>query len=159
MDAQGWVAFAPDAMRDAYLLENPLVAVTPRTILESSEFQLELERIFGRGPVLKAVFQGMARRFVPDKAQGFSGGIQYELKGTAKTSRWAVRVAGDSATAHPGWAHDPAVTLRMSVPTFARIVSGDADPARSFLEGKIQIEGDFNVAARLGEMFGGPSPY
>jgi DNA-binding IclR family transcriptional regulator len=38
------LAFAPDSLRDAYLLENPLVAVTPRTIVEPSELRLELER-------------------------------------------------------------------------------------------------------------------
>ena len=31
-------------MREAYLLENPLVAVTPRTIVELGELRLELER-------------------------------------------------------------------------------------------------------------------
>jgi IclR family transcriptional regulator, acetate operon repressor len=38
------LAFAPGALRDAYLLENPLVSVTPRTIVEPSELKLELER-------------------------------------------------------------------------------------------------------------------
>jgi DNA-binding IclR family transcriptional regulator len=38
------LAFAPDTVREAYLLENPLVSVTPRTIVEPGELQLELER-------------------------------------------------------------------------------------------------------------------
>jgi DNA-binding IclR family transcriptional regulator len=38
------LAFAPDSVREAYLLENPLVAVTPRTIVELDELRLELER-------------------------------------------------------------------------------------------------------------------
>jgi DNA-binding IclR family transcriptional regulator len=38
------LAYAPDSLREAYLLENPLVAVTPRTIVEQSELRLELER-------------------------------------------------------------------------------------------------------------------
>ena len=38
------LAFAPDAVREAYLLENPLVSVTSRTIVEPGELQLELER-------------------------------------------------------------------------------------------------------------------
>jgi len=38
------LAFAPDSVREAYLLENPLVSVTPRTIVEPGELQLELER-------------------------------------------------------------------------------------------------------------------
>jgi len=38
------LAFAPDSLREAYLLENPLVGVTTRTIVEPSELRLELER-------------------------------------------------------------------------------------------------------------------
>jgi IclR family acetate operon transcriptional repressor len=43
------LAFAPDSLREAYLLENPLDAVTPRTIVEPSELRLELERTRLRG--------------------------------------------------------------------------------------------------------------
>ena len=38
------LAFAPDSVREAYLAANPLVSVTPRTIVEPSELRLELER-------------------------------------------------------------------------------------------------------------------
>jgi IclR family transcriptional regulator, acetate operon repressor len=38
------LAFAPDSLREAYLLENPLVSLTPRTIVEPGELQLEFER-------------------------------------------------------------------------------------------------------------------
>jgi IclR family acetate operon transcriptional repressor len=43
------LAFAPDSLREAYLLENPLDPVTPRTIVEPSELRLELEQIQLRG--------------------------------------------------------------------------------------------------------------
>jgi DNA-binding IclR family transcriptional regulator len=43
------LAFAPEAARRAYLLANPLVAVTPRTIVDPQKFELELERIRLRG--------------------------------------------------------------------------------------------------------------
>ena len=47
----------------------------------------------------------------------------------------------------------------MALPTFARLVSGEVPPAQAFMEGKIEIEGDFQVAARLGEMFGQGTPF
>jgi IclR family transcriptional regulator, acetate operon repressor len=43
------LAFAPEAARRTYLVANPLVAVTPRTIVDPHEFELELERIRLRG--------------------------------------------------------------------------------------------------------------
>jgi DNA-binding IclR family transcriptional regulator len=43
------LAFAPDSLRDSYLLGNPLEPVTPRTIVEPGELRLELERTRLRG--------------------------------------------------------------------------------------------------------------
>jgi hypothetical protein len=40
------------------------------------------------------------------------------------------------------------------VPTFARIASQEVHPAKAMMEGQMQVEGDFEAAARLGEMFG-----
>ena len=119
----------------------------------------QLERIVGAGPCMKAIFRAMAKRFQPDRAQGFSGSIQYELRGATRTHRWAVQVAGRRAAARSGWAHDPAVTLKMSVPSFGRIVSGELEAAQAFFEGRIVVEGDLGVAARLGEMFGARSNF
>ena len=108
-----------------------------------------LDRVLGSPPVLRAVFAGMARSFEPDKAQGFQGSIQYELTGSRGVQRWAIQVAGRDAYPVKGFAHDAAITLRMAMPTFAKIITGDVDGARAFFEGKVQIEGDLAVAARV----------
>jgi alkanesulfonate monooxygenase SsuD/methylene tetrahydromethanopterin reductase-like flavin-dependent oxidoreductase (luciferase family)/putative sterol carrier protein len=119
----------------------------------------QLDRMLGSPPVLRAVFAGMARTFRPDRAQGFQGGIQYELTGSRGVARWGIKVAGSTASAVRGPVHDPAVTLTMSIPTFAKIVTGDVDGAKAFFEGRIKVQGDLSVAARLGEMFGNRSTF
>jgi IclR family acetate operon transcriptional repressor len=43
------LALAPEEVRSAYLALNPLVPVTPRTLVQADEFELELERIRLRG--------------------------------------------------------------------------------------------------------------
>jgi putative sterol carrier protein len=97
----------------------------------------------------------MERSFVPQKANGFSGEFQYELTGRNGDREWMVRVEnGEHATAAPGRAANPGVTFRTSVPTFARIASGEIHPAKAMLEGDLEVHGDFELAARLGEMFG-----
>jgi alkanesulfonate monooxygenase SsuD/methylene tetrahydromethanopterin reductase-like flavin-dependent oxidoreductase (luciferase family)/putative sterol carrier protein len=116
----------------------------------------QLERLVGSGPALRAIFKGMERSFRPEGAQGFTGGIQYDLSGRDGSRRWNVRVDGARAVAGPGTIPSPAVTLRMSVPTFARILSQELEPGRAFLEGKLQVEGDLYLASRLGQMFSGP---
>jgi putative sterol carrier protein len=118
-----------------------------------------LDRTVGSGPGLRMVFKGMERNFRPEKANGWSGDIQYELTGEAGTRRWVVRVADDRATTRAGRSPSPALTLRMCVATFARIAAREIAPAQAFMEGRIEMEGDFQVAMRLTEMFGQPNSF
>jgi alkanesulfonate monooxygenase SsuD/methylene tetrahydromethanopterin reductase-like flavin-dependent oxidoreductase (luciferase family)/putative sterol carrier protein len=114
----------------------------------------QLDRLMGVGPGLRVLFKGMQSAFVPEAARGFSGTILYDLRSSRGPRRWTISVDGARAVAEPREADDPAVTLRAEVPVFVRIAAGELDPARAMLEGQLEIEGDFAVAGRLGEMFG-----
>jgi alkanesulfonate monooxygenase SsuD/methylene tetrahydromethanopterin reductase-like flavin-dependent oxidoreductase (luciferase family)/putative sterol carrier protein len=114
----------------------------------------QLDRLMASGPGLTVIFKGMEKAFVPEKARGFSGDILYELRGSKGTRAWTLAIDGGTAAAEERGADDPAVTLRAGVPVFVRIAAGELDAARAMLEGKLEIEGDFAVAGRLGEMFG-----
>jgi alkanesulfonate monooxygenase SsuD/methylene tetrahydromethanopterin reductase-like flavin-dependent oxidoreductase (luciferase family)/putative sterol carrier protein len=114
----------------------------------------QLERTIGSRPGLRVLFKGMERSFQPDRAELFRGEIQYELNGSGDARNWVVRIADGKAEAHPGRASDPAVTFRMSVPTFARIAAGEVQPERAMFQGQLEVDGDFEVAARLPDMFG-----
>jgi putative sterol carrier protein len=97
----------------------------------------------------------MERAFVPEKANGFSGEVQYELTGRNGTKQWVLRVEqGVRAVTEPGRSEKPVVTFRTSVPTFARLASQEVHPAKAMMEGELEVEGDFEAATRLGEMFG-----
>jgi alkanesulfonate monooxygenase SsuD/methylene tetrahydromethanopterin reductase-like flavin-dependent oxidoreductase (luciferase family)/putative sterol carrier protein len=119
----------------------------------------QLDKLMGSAAGLRIAFGGMERAFVPDKAAGFSGSVQYELEGDRGLQVWHVAIDDGHASAKPGSTDDPVVTMRMSVPLFARVLAREVDPARAMLEGRLAIAGDFNVAARLGEMFGEPSKF
>jgi alkanesulfonate monooxygenase SsuD/methylene tetrahydromethanopterin reductase-like flavin-dependent oxidoreductase (luciferase family) len=118
-----------------------------------------LERTVAAGPGLWLIFKGMERSFRPDRAQGFSGDIQYELLGRRGVDTWTVRIGEGRAVARHGAAGAPAVCLRMPAATFARVAARTTNPARELMEGNLQVEGDFAVAARLGEMFSEQSPF
>jgi putative sterol carrier protein len=120
----------------------------------------ELERRFGSPWVQRAMFGAMARAFVPEAAAGFEGRIAYELgRRDAPPDRWTIEIRDGRASAHAGNGHEPEVLLRMPVADFARLAAGTADPLVAFLEGRAEVEGNLDVARRLQEMFGGPSPY
>jgi putative sterol carrier protein len=46
----------------------------------------------------------------------------------------------------------------MDLADFVRLVGRDLDPGKALLDGKLKVEGDFNVLTKLGEMFGEPAP-
>src|SRR3954449_8135920 len=112
-----------------------------------------LERTLGSDLGLRVLFGGMAQRFRPDKAQGFTGEIQYELSANGTVKPWVVQVEGRRASARPGRAGDPRLTIRMDVADFLRIATRDLDPGKALMTGQLVLEGDFTVATRLGEMF------
>jgi alkanesulfonate monooxygenase SsuD/methylene tetrahydromethanopterin reductase-like flavin-dependent oxidoreductase (luciferase family) len=119
-----------------------------------------LERVVGSDRGLRVLFGGMAQRFRPDRALGWTGNILYELRaGDGRLKPWTVEVGRERARARPGRPADPALTLRVALADFVRIAGRDLEPGRALLTGRLEIEGDVIVATRLGEMFGEPSPY
>jgi putative sterol carrier protein len=117
-----------------------------------------LERTAGSGAGLRLLFAAMARAYEPDEAHGFAGEIQFDLTcAEGRIVHWTVRVDGDHATARPGRAAAPALTLTTSVPDFLRMAAGDLDAGRALLGGRLDLAGDFALAQRLGQMFGRPA--
>jgi putative sterol carrier protein len=114
----------------------------------------QLDSLMGGGPGLRLLFKGMESSFAPEAARGFSGEILYALRSSRGDRSWTVSIDGARATAEQRDAVAPVVTLRADVPVFVRIAAGQLDPGKAALDGRLEIEGDFSVAARLGEMFG-----
>jgi alkanesulfonate monooxygenase SsuD/methylene tetrahydromethanopterin reductase-like flavin-dependent oxidoreductase (luciferase family) len=112
-----------------------------------------VERTVASRAGLWLVFKGMERSFRPERAAGFQGEVQYELTGSRGVDTWTVRIAGDRAMVRRGPAAAPAVRMRMPAASFARLAARATSPGREMMEGRLQVEGDFAVAARLGEMF------
>jgi alkanesulfonate monooxygenase SsuD/methylene tetrahydromethanopterin reductase-like flavin-dependent oxidoreductase (luciferase family)/putative sterol carrier protein len=119
-----------------------------------------LARTAGSAAGLKVLFAGMERQFVAERAAGFTGDIQYDLRAADGTLRsWTVTVDGDRAVARPGASDAAKLTLTLSVADFVRIAGRDLDPIKAVLTGRLELAGDFSVAMRLGEMFGQPPPF
>jgi alkanesulfonate monooxygenase SsuD/methylene tetrahydromethanopterin reductase-like flavin-dependent oxidoreductase (luciferase family)/putative sterol carrier protein len=119
-----------------------------------------LARTAGSAAGLKVIFAGMERQFVAERAAGFTGDIQYNLRAADGTQRsWTVTVDGDRAVARPGVSDAAKLTVTLSVADFVRIAGRDLDPIKAVLTGRLELAGDFSVAMKLGEMFGQPPPF
>jgi alkanesulfonate monooxygenase SsuD/methylene tetrahydromethanopterin reductase-like flavin-dependent oxidoreductase (luciferase family)/putative sterol carrier protein len=114
-----------------------------------------LERTAGSARGLKVLFGAMAQAYEPDKAAGFSGELQYDLRRSdGEVASWTVALGPERASVRPGTASAPALTLKLGLVDFVRLAGGDLDPGKALLTGRMDMEGDLAVAARLGEMFG-----
>ncbi|XRQ05657.1 LLM class flavin-dependent oxidoreductase [Actinomadura welshii] len=118
----------------------------------------QLERRFGAG-AQRVFFAGMARAYDPSAAGGFTGELEFRLTRAGGGTTWTLDIGETRARARQGPAKDPSLTLTMATADFLRILAGDANPASLLMDGRLQLRGDFELAPRLSEMFGGPSPY
>jgi putative sterol carrier protein len=117
-----------------------------------------LEQIAGSQPGLRVVFGAMEQAYVPEKANGFDGELQYDLRrANGETVHWTLRLDPERASARPGPANDPALTVKLTLADFLRMAGRDLDPGKALLTGRLDLEGDFALAQRLGEMFGQPA--
>ncbi len=119
-----------------------------------------LERTAAAPPGLRVLFGQMTQRYVPEKADGFAGEVQYDLRTTGGDVRtWTVTLGAAAATARPGPARDARLVMKLSLADFLRIAARDLDAGEALLTGRLDLEGDFVLATRLGEMFGQPSAF
>jgi len=117
-----------------------------------------LERTAGSDRGLRVLFAAMAQAYVPEAAGGFTGELEYRLtRADGSVVDWTVALDGERAAVRPGPARAPALKLMLGVADFVRIAGRDLDPGKALLTGRLDLEGDLAVAARLGEMFGQPS--
>jgi alkanesulfonate monooxygenase SsuD/methylene tetrahydromethanopterin reductase-like flavin-dependent oxidoreductase (luciferase family) len=117
-----------------------------------------LERTIGSARGLRVIFGAMAQAYEPDKAGGFAGELEYELtRADGQVTHWTVAVDSERAHARSGAAKAPALKLKLGVADFVRLAGRDLDPGKALLTGRMDMEGDLALAARLGEMFGQPA--
>jgi putative sterol carrier protein len=114
----------------------------------------QLDRTVGTDAGLRLIFNGMERTFRPDKAEGVNADVQYQLEVRGRPKPWVVRITNGTIKTGPGISPHAALTLRMALPVFARIIAGEIAAPQAFAEGKIQMEGDVDLALRMAEMFG-----
>ncbi len=119
-----------------------------------------LEQIFAGAQAQRAVFGMMTRQFQPAAAAGFDGAILYDLGLTDGTSRsWAIEVHDGQARARQGRSADTALTIRVPLADFIRVLTTGSSFYPLILDGRMTMDGDLALANKMAEMFGGRSAY
>jgi putative sterol carrier protein len=100
-------------------------------------------------PTCKQVFDGMAKRFLPERAGSESAIIQYDVTAPDGVHTFQLKVAGGKCEIAKGVAGPPRVTLALSFPDFLRLVSGKLNGMQAFFAGKLKLTGDMMFAQTM----------
>lgn len=114
-----------------------------------------LEFFVGNRLGVAVLLQVMARLYRPAKAGGFTGSIEFTLKTRRRDEVWTIDCGERGAKARH--AASPAAKLRIEagIANFLRVGVGQVPAPSAVLGGKLEVRGDFGLALRMGEMFGG----
>jgi putative sterol carrier protein len=95
---------------------------------------------------------GHAQAFLPEKAAGVDAIIQYKLTGE-EGGDWIITIKDGKCTVAQGLAPNPRLTLLANADDFRGIFLGKIDGITAFLQGKLKVSGDMNLAMRFNSFF------
>jgi len=94
----------------------------------------------------------MPGAFMPDKAPGLDAAIQFKFTG-AEASEWYAEIKDGKCATAQGTHPSPKMTLTADSSDYTKIFTGELDGMAAFMQGKIKLAGDLNLAMKLTQMF------
>jgi putative sterol carrier protein len=92
------------------------------------------------------------KAFMPDKAVGVNAVIQYILTGD-EGGDWIVTIKDGVCSVEPGKAEAPKMTLTADANDFRDVLLGKVNGMQYFMQGKLKLAGDLNLAMKLTTFF------
>lgn len=128
-----------------------------RQLLEIPGVTNEVIEQFVTGPgaddVLDQIFNLMAAHYLPERARGRGGVVQWNIDTPGGRRRYQLKLTPTKATAQRGTPDRPKVTLTMSTPMLLRLCSGKLNPVKAVRARKIKIKGNLIFGARMARWF------
>lgn len=106
-------------------------------------------------PRFTSVTQMMAelpQHFSAEVAGSMNSTMQLDISGDGG-GQWHVIVADGKVEVHEGVAATPQMTLGVAATDYLALVNGEANPMQLFMQGKIKIKGDMQLAMKLQSLF------
>lgn len=99
---------------------------------------------------VRSAFLSLAERFLPDAAGDLQATFVVDVTGRGPTT---VEVRSGRCLVAPGGTSDPDARLRTDPATWLDLVAGRIDGIAAFLTGRLEVDGDLNLAARFETLF------
>src|SRR3954447_17090581 len=112
-----------------------------------------------REVILAGIFEAMPATFLAEHAAGLEAVAEWRVRieGEDAPERWQVRMASGTCSVQRGGEAAPDVIYELGGVDFLRLVSGQVDGPQLFVTGRIRVEGDLMLAARMPALFKPPS--
>lgn len=101
---------------------------------------------------IEELMNRMPKAFLPDKAEGVEAVIQYHLSG-AEAGDWVVTIGDGKCEVEQGTTEDATMTLGADSQDYKDIILGKLDPMTAFMQQKIKLTGNLNMALGLTKYF------
>jgi len=99
------------------------------------------------------LMEKMPGAFLPEKAQGVNAVVHFKFTG-AEAGEWNATIAdGKVEVAYGTPPRQPEMTLTADSSDYVKIFTGELDGMQAFMQGKIKLGGDLNLAMKLMQMF------
>ena len=101
---------------------------------------------------VEQLMERMPGAFIPEKAQGVDATIQFKFTG-AEPGEWNATIKDGNVDVARGIHPTPKMTLTADSTDYVKIFTGELDGMQAFMQGKIKLAGDLNLAMKLMQMF------
>jgi putative sterol carrier protein len=98
------------------------------------------------------VFEEMVKHFNPAASGGTNASYQFEILGP-DGGTWALKIQQQKCELVVGGVPSPSVTISLSDKDWMSIREGKLNSQMAFMQGKLKIKGDMNLAMKLQTMF------
>jgi len=102
---------------------------------------------------ISVLIEKMPGAFLPEKAQGVNAVIHFKFTG-AEASEWSAAIADGKCAVTSGAPADKAtMTLTADSSDYIKVITGEMDGMTAFMQGKLKLGGDLNLAMKMMQMF------
>jgi putative sterol carrier protein len=98
------------------------------------------------------LMEKMPGAFIAEKGQGVDAVIQFKFTG-AEAGDWNATIKDGKVNVGRGTHPSPKMTLTADSSDYVKIFTGELDGMQAFMQGKIKLAGDLNLAMKLMQMF------
>jgi putative sterol carrier protein len=101
---------------------------------------------------ISELMEKMPGAFLPEKAGDLDAVIQFKFTG-AEAGDWIAVIKDGKVQAERGTHPSPNTTVTVDSADYIKLFTGELDGMQAFMQGKIKLAGDLNLAMKLTQMF------